>query len=100
VHLKWFHVRDFQSVRDSGRVLVSDITCLVGKNEAGKSALLKALYRLNPVIAAHGKFDVTNDFPRMDVEDYRHDARAGPWRPGFPVRGDHGFRWMTTTCSG
>jgi hypothetical protein len=27
-------------------------------------------------------------------------ARAGPWRPGFPVRGDHGFRWMTTTCSG
>jgi hypothetical protein len=27
-------------------------------------------------------------------------ARAGPWRPGFPVEGDHGFRWMTTTCSG
>ena len=28
------------------------------------------------------------------------DARTGPWRPGFPVRGDHRFRWMTTTCSG
>ncbi len=27
-------------------------------------------------------------------------ARAGPWRPRFPVEGDHGFRWMTTTCSG
>jgi Domain of unknown function (DUF2357) len=27
-------------------------------------------------------------------------ARAGPWRPGFPVEGDHRFRWMTTTCSG
>ncbi|MET0471731.1 MAG: pentapeptide repeat-containing protein, partial [Xanthobacteraceae bacterium] len=27
-------------------------------------------------------------------------ARTGPWRPGFPVRGDHRFRWMTTTCSG
>jgi len=27
-------------------------------------------------------------------------ARAGPWRPGLPVEGDHRFRWMTTTCSG
>ena len=27
-------------------------------------------------------------------------ARTGPWRPGLPVRGDHRFRWMTTTCSG
>src|SRR3979411_417915 len=27
-------------------------------------------------------------------------ARSGPWRPGFPVEGDHRFRWMTTTCSG
>ena len=27
-------------------------------------------------------------------------ARTGSWRPGFPVRGDHRFRWMTTTCSG
>jgi nucleoside-diphosphate-sugar epimerase len=27
-------------------------------------------------------------------------ARAGRRRPGFPVRGDHRFRWMTTTCSG
>ena len=30
----------------------------------------------------------------------RAGARTGPWRPGFPVRGDHRFRWMTTTCSG
>jgi hypothetical protein len=27
-------------------------------------------------------------------------ARAGRRRPGFPVEGDHRFRWMTTTCSG
>jgi hypothetical protein len=27
-------------------------------------------------------------------------ARSGPWRPGFPIEGDHRFRWMTTTCSG
>ena len=83
--LKWFHVREFQSVRDSGRVNVDDITCLVGKNEAGKSALLKALYRLNPVVAAEGKFDVTTDYPRMDVEDYRHAVESGKRSEATPI---------------
>ena len=32
--------------------------------------------------------------------DLPNAARAGRRRPGFPVRGDHRFRWMTTTCSG
>lgn len=85
MQLKWFHVRDFQSVRDSGRIAVSDITCLVGKNEAGKSALLKALYKLNPVIAAEGNFDVTNDYPRMDVEDYRHAVESEKREPAVPI---------------
>ena len=83
--MKWFHVRDFQSVRDSGRILVSEITCLVGKNEAGKSTLLKALYRLNPVIPAEGNFDVTNDYPRMDVEDYRHEVESGKRKIAVPI---------------
>ncbi|WP_338117617.1 AAA family ATPase [Tardiphaga robiniae] len=69
-------MREFQSVRDSGDVKVGDITCLVGKNEAGKSALLKALYRVNPVVPEEGGFDVTIDYPRMSVEDYRHDVET------------------------
>src|SRR6185437_16962363 len=85
MQLKWFEVRDFQSIRNSGRITVSDITCLVGKNEAGKSALLKALYKLNPVVAAEGNFDVTNDYPRMDVEDYRHAVEAGKRRVAVPI---------------
>jgi predicted ATP-dependent endonuclease of OLD family len=85
VDLKWFHVRDFQSVRDSDRILVSEITCLVGKNEAGKSTLLKALYRLNPVIPAEGNFDVTSDYPRMDVEDYRHEVESGKRKTAVPI---------------
>ena len=75
MQLKWFQVGDFQSIRDSGRIAVSDITCLVGKNEAGKSAFLKALYKLNPVVTAEGDFDVTNDYPRMDVEDCRSSGQ-------------------------
>jgi AAA15 family ATPase/GTPase len=40
--LQSFRVTEFQSVKDSGVIKVDDIACLVGKNEAGKSALLKA----------------------------------------------------------
>ena len=59
--LKSFRVREFLSVQDSGPIEVDDIACLVGKNEAGKSALLKALYRLNPVVTSEGTFSVTLD---------------------------------------
>ena len=54
-------ITEYQSILDSNEFKVGDITCLVGKNEAGKTALLKALYRLNPIIEADGDFDVTND---------------------------------------
>ena len=49
------HVTEFQSVRDSGAFEIGDITCLVGKNESGKTAILQALYRLNPFIDAQGQ---------------------------------------------
>jgi predicted ATP-dependent endonuclease of OLD family len=55
---------------------VGDVTCLVGKNESGKTALLEALYRLNPVIEAESKFDVTEDYPRLEVENYLQDVEA------------------------
>jgi predicted ATP-dependent endonuclease of OLD family len=39
------HITEFQSIRDSNPFEIGDTTCLVGKTEAGKTALLKALYR-------------------------------------------------------
>ena len=69
--LVWFQVQEFQSVKNSGIIQVDDITCLVGKNESGKTALLRALYRLHPIVDTGGAFSVTHDYPRMDVEDYR-----------------------------
>lgn len=74
--LKTVSVVDYKSVRTSQHFDVTDITCLVGKNEAGKTTLLEALYRLNPVIAEHGKFDVVDDYPRADVEDYQQAIEA------------------------
>ena len=75
--LKSVEICDYKCIRRSNQFQVGDITCLVGKNESGKTALLEALYRLNPVVAEHGCFDVTDEYPRSDVEDYRQTIETG-----------------------
>jgi predicted ATP-dependent endonuclease of OLD family len=68
--LKEFRVREFRSIWESGPVKVDDkVTCLVGKNEAGKTALLTALYRTNPIRPEAANFDETYDYPKREVED-------------------------------
>jgi hypothetical protein len=70
--LKEFRVREFRSVWDSGPIKIDgQTTCLVGKNEAGKTTLLDALYRTNPIIKSAAVFDETYDYPKREVEDYR-----------------------------
>ena len=66
-------VSDFQSVRDSTEFDIGDVTCLVGKNEAGKTALLQAMYRLRPIVDTDDGYSVTDDYPRRDVADYEHE---------------------------
>lgn len=83
------HVTEFQSVRDSNEFVVDDITCLVGKNEAGKTSLLKALYRLNPLVESEGEFDVTDDYPRTDVEDYQEGVEKKRRAPAKVIRGTY-----------
>lgn len=62
--LKKVHVRNFRSVRDSGEFTVeANTTCLVGKNEAGKTALLQALARVNPQPGEPSTFEKL-DYPR------------------------------------
>jgi len=71
MRLATVRVTEFKSIKDSGIFQVGDVTCLVGRNESGKTALLQALYRLNPVIEGQGKFDVTEDYPRAEEEEYQ-----------------------------
>ena len=47
-------VTNFRSVEDSGEFDVGEVLCLVGKNEAGKSAVEQALAGLNPHPATKG----------------------------------------------
>lgn len=48
MRLKAFKVQMYRPILDSGWVDVDDITVIVGKNESGKTALLKALHKFNP----------------------------------------------------
>ena len=78
-------ITEFQSIQDSTEFDIGDVTCLVGKNEAGKTALLKALYRLSPVSESEGVFDVTEDYPRQAVSDYEDAVNAGDREPAVVV---------------
>jgi predicted ATP-dependent endonuclease of OLD family len=79
------HVRNFQSVHDSTPFEVHDVTCLVGKNESGKTAILQALYRLNPIDPSDGRYDVTDDYPRTNVTAYEQEVAAGTRKPDLVV---------------
>ncbi len=52
--LQTIRIENFQSIIDSSEFDVGDITCLVGTNESGKTAILKALHLLNPAIHGTG----------------------------------------------
>ena len=64
------HVTNFRSVEDSEEFNVGPVTCLVGKNEAGKSAILLAMAALNPHEATPAIFDKERDYPRRSLTQY------------------------------
>jgi hypothetical protein len=80
-----FKVREFRSVFDSGLISIQEVTCLVGKNESGKTALLKALYRLNPIVEEDSQFNVTDDYPRKEVTDYEYEVASNARPPATPI---------------
>ncbi|WP_374292785.1 hypothetical protein [Paenirhodobacter enshiensis] len=60
--LKKFRVTGFRSVTDSGWIDASDVTALIGENEAGKTNLLLPLWKLNP--SGSGEINLLDDMPR------------------------------------
>ena len=84
-----FEIRDFKSVRNSTPIEVGDVTCLVGKNESGKTAILQALYKLNPVVPVDAKFDVTDEYPRAEVEEYNQQVESEDISPAIVVKADY-----------
>lgn len=71
------HVMRYRSVEDSDEFTVGPgITCLVGKNESGKTNVLQALARVNPVGPQPVGFDEDLDYPAK-LNRERRQAPAG-----------------------
>ncbi|PZU46762.1 MAG: hypothetical protein DI568_11570 [Sphingomonas sp.] len=70
MQLEKVHVTNFRSVDDSQEFTIDPVTCLVGKNEAGKSAILLALAALNPHPTTPAVFDKERDYPRRLLTQY------------------------------
>lgn len=68
-------VTNFRSVEDSGGFEIGDLTCLVGKNEAGKTAILQALLGLGPFKPF--KYDRIRDYPRRYLNRYEERHPRG-----------------------
>lgn len=85
MRLKKVHVKEYKSIWDSTEFEIDDITCLVGKTEAGKTAILEAIHKLNPSDPSEGNFDVTEEYPRREVIDYNLDVERGKREPATVV---------------
>lgn len=72
-----FRVTNYKSIEDSGEINVDRVTCQVGKNEAGKTAMLEALGRLKPVEGLSPHF-VLEDYPRRKLNEYKRVHEKQP----------------------
>src|SRR5690625_512197 len=72
--LNRFKVYNFRSIEESDWIEVSENSCLVGTNEAGKTNLLIALWKLNP--ANDEPIVPLDDFPRHLYSKYKADNHS------------------------
>jgi predicted ATPase len=74
-------VRMFRNIVDSEQIdFEPDVTCLVGKNESGKTAILQALHRQNPAPSPNA-FEEFDDYPRWRYVDDRREGVIAQTRP-------------------
>lgn len=66
-----FRVTEFRSIMDSGWIECDNVTSLVGINEAGKSNVILALWKLHPV--NDGKIDPLHDMPATKYSSWRQE---------------------------
>lgn len=76
MRLQAITIQKYRNFVDAQRIEIEDdVTSLVGKNESGKTTILKALHRLKPANGTDTKFDLTTEYPRWRLAK---DRRASP----------------------
>ncbi|MCY4259334.1 MAG: AAA family ATPase, partial [Rhodobacteraceae bacterium] len=71
-----FRVQNYRNIDDSGWIPVERVTNFVGRNESGKTALLKGLHKFNPATAE--PYDPQREFPRdRYTRDYIANSSKG-----------------------
>ena len=73
LNVKRFRVKNYRNIDDSGWIPLEKVTALVGRNEAGKTTLLKALHKFHPAIEE--PYNAQREFPRdRFTAEYRDGA--------------------------
>ncbi len=70
--LRSFRVQNYRCIDDSGEAPVEHIKALVGKNESGKTSILRALHKFNP--ASPEPYNGLKEFPRRRFHEYEDKA--------------------------
>lgn len=92
----------YKSFLDSGEISIDSLCVIVGKNEAGKTSLLKALYKINPALPSKAdEYHLREEWPRgyretrnikhvpcwavfsLSAEEQKSLATAEPQLPGL-----------------
>ena len=73
---KRFRVLNYRNIDDSDWIPLERVTAFVGRNEAGKTALLKALHKFNP--ATEEPYNPQREFPRDRFTAEFRDGRDWP----------------------
>ncbi|MGY3783766.1 AAA family ATPase [Streptomyces antibioticus] len=74
-------IEAFRNITNKQTMAVDpQVTCLIGKNESGKTTILKALHRLNPANNADD-FHVTTDYPRRHLSRDRRSKNLDKVAP-------------------
>lgn len=72
-----FRVCNFRSIKDSTWIDCSNVTNIIGVNEAWKSNALLALWKLHP--ASDGEINLLEDLPRNDYSDLKNKCATLPF---------------------
>ncbi len=67
------HATNYRNIIDADPFEIGQTTCLVGKNEAGKSAFLKALEGIRSTDPAFTDYGKITNYPRRMFADYKSE---------------------------